>query len=348
MKSFVMAHDFMARFVKTLAQRAPVYIPAELPGGDVLYSFLDLTLPCTPRPLRPLTPAAREFLFGQVQDMIRYSRGPEGVTLESLSEAEETIILGLPACDVEGIAYDDHFFCGREFNDFYYHEARRKLTLISFVCNEPPMTTCFCGSMREGGPHASGGYDLQVTALADSYFVEVGTEKGVALIDSGRELFRESSATEREDAVRLWKRAKNLTSKDVPPIGDTLRAMAARKPDDLFFEEYARRCISCGGCNYSCPTCTCFNVMDRGSLNEGLRSRVMDSCIFSGYYRMAGGHVARATVASRTAQRYFCKLLWDEKKFGRSGCVGCGRCITTCPVAIDIRDVMRRLVEAGR
>jgi ferredoxin len=347
MKDYIISPGNLERFIAALGRTAPVYAPSKMQGGDVLYTRIDEPGSILPSSMRPSMPAVREFLFSQSLEMMAYRKSSGATAVETIDTTGDLILLGVPACDLEGILYCDHFFKGREFSDYYYASARSRLTLIGLVCLTPPELTCFCGSMREGGAHALNGYDLQLTAITGGYFVEVGSEKGEQLAAASRDLFGESSPAYREEAKRLWDRAKNLSTGDVPPVDETLDAFASQGPDDTFFEDYAARCISCGGCNYVCPTCTCFNVMDRGDAQQGVRSRVMDSCIFSGYYRMAGRHVPRATMASRTAQRYFCKFPWDRIKFGMSGCTGCGRCVESCPVNIDIRDLMKHLVTAG-
>ena len=41
------------------------------------------------------------------------------------------------------------------------------------------------------------------------------------------------------------------------------------------------------------------------------------------------------------------KLATWLDQFGTSGCVGCGRCITWCPVGIDITEEVRAIRESG-
>jgi ferredoxin len=67
------------------------------------------------------------------------------------------------------------------------------------------------------------------------------------------------------------------------------------------------------------------------------RVRRWDSCFSHDFSYLHGGAV-RTTVRARYRQWLTHKLAswWDQ--FQTSGCVGCGRCITWCPAAIDITE----------
>jgi ferredoxin len=72
-----------------------------------------------------------------------------------------------------------------------------------------------------------------------------------------------------------------------------------------------------------------------GAVSE--RTRVWDSCFTASFSYVHGGSV-RATIRSRYRQWLTHKLATWFDQFGTSGCVGCGRCITWCPVGIDITE----------
>ena len=115
--------------------------------------------------------------------------------------------------------------------------------------------------------------------------------------------------------------------------------------DNPLWEELGEKCLSCGACTIVCPTCPCFNVFDEINLKqtEGRRIRQWDSCMFREYSMVAGGHNFRESRAERLKLRFTHKLQAFVGKFGEPACVGCGRCIDTCPVDIDIRTVGMRL-----
>jgi len=67
------------------------------------------------------------------------------------------------------------------------------------------------------------------------------------------------------------------------------------------------------------------------------RVRRWDSCFNSRYSYIHGGNVRQST-RSRYRQWLTHKVASWHDQFGSSGCVGCGRCITWCPVGIDITE----------
>ena len=111
------------------------------------------------------------------------------------------------------------------------------------------------------------------------------------------------------------------------------------------YKRISEKCIYCGACLYTCPTCTCFNVFDNVEGNQGERCRNWDGCIFEGYTREASGHNPRKTKVLRTARRYEHKLKYDHETTGMSGCVGCGRCLSSCPVSIGMSKFIQEITE---
>lgn len=342
METRIITEENTRRLLDRLAGEQKVIAPFREHSGDMYLQQMSGSATVSLGPFKPPMPAVRELLFGQVQEMISYGGNGEGLTLEMIDRSGPALIFGLPGCDVNGILYCDTFFGGREYNDPYYRAAREKLTLISMVCDIPPRSSCFCGSMT-GGPHIEQGFDLQLTPLKDSFFVEIGTEKGSEIVLRHKTLFAECTAVEITGVRSVWDEARRKTTISEINKEKTLEKMARAPVKKSLFTEVSDRCISCGACNYTCPTCTCFNVVDWGSRKEGIRKRILDSCIFSGYFRIAGGHNPRARHEARTKQRYYCKLIWDKEKFNDSGCVGCGRCLDSCPVDIDIKEVMKSI-----
>ena len=118
------------------------------------------------------------------------------------------------------------------------------------------------------------------------------------------------------------------------------------------WRRHGERCLSCRICTYVCPTCRCFDVADRvvaerSGVTHIERIRVWDACTSTNYRRAAGGHNSRPTKPGRIRNRFFCKFCYYPEDFGALGCVGCGRCIVSCPVDIDITEVMRDVAKAA-
>lgn len=343
-----MTNEGIIKLLDGLKDRVNLFAPQKDEYGDTYLALVSDVNKVQLKHFKPVLPAVREILFGQVQKMIRYAKQAGVTKLEEIDESAETVIFGLPSCDVEAIVYNDNFFAGREFVDPYYKKARDKLTLISLVCLTPPNDSCFCASMGHG-PAAKSGFDLQLTDLGNGKFmVEIGSEKGKKTINN---LFVKAGDHDVQKQKDLLDKAFDLAGKKEINKEKVLEKMGRDALDENLIKDIGNRCISCGACNYTCPTCTCFNVIDLGNEKGGVRKKILDACIMGGYFRMAGGHNPKPDKIQRTRNRYFCKLIWDKEKFGDSGCVGCGRCLDSCPVDIDIKKVMQSItpcLPAGR
>lgn len=340
----LISKEKVLKLIDVLVKNTKVLAPQKDAFGDIYFKEVKNSKDIFLKPFKPLMPTVRELLFGQTKEMIKYKKEQKGTKFEEIKEARPAIIFGLPSCDINGISYNDVFFMKREFCDPYYKEARDNLTLISMVCDIPPNSTCFCGTMTSG-PHAKKGYDLQLTPLGeDNFLVEIGSDKGKEMVESNSNLFMDPSDKDIDLVHKIWNLAKERATAKKVNKEKTLEKMSREPVKEALMIEVSNRCISCGACNYTCPTCTCFSVFDWGK-NEGVRKRVLDSCIFSGYFRMAGGHNPKEKHELRTKQRYYCKLLWDKEKYNDSGCVGCGRCLDSCPVDIDIKEVMTAIAS---
>jgi ferredoxin len=189
---------------------------------------------------------------------------------------------------------------------------------------------------------------LQLFENQDSYLVESGSEKGEQFIKKHEKFFKDFSGPVDEVIAQIKSKAAESIGLKV----DFQKALDKMQEDDFVPEEkYKRigeRCIYCGACVYSCPTCTCFNVFDNAVEQTGERLRNWDACVFEGYTRETSGHNPRKDKWKRTSRRFEHKLKYDYKTTGKSGCVGCGRCLSNCPVNIGISKFIQEITEAKR
>jgi len=280
--------------------------------------------------------APREFLLPQDETVFEYSDPENGTTLQPKIKDRCRIILGIRSCDLNGILLLDSVF-SKDIPDLYYLNRREKTVFIAMACNQPG-NSCFCSSLKTG-PSASEGYDLLLTDLGDEYLVEVGSSRGEEIVKIGRGLFGEAGEPEIKRKADLLAIALEsfVLRVDFQRVTELMKGLFA----DGMWEDIAERCLRCGGCSFVCPTCHCFNLFDRQlSETSGKRTRGWDSCLFSGFTRMAGGINPRGSKVERIRQRFFCKLVYYVEKYGAYGCVGCGRCTDTCPGYIDIAQVV--------
>ena len=136
------------------------------------------------------------------------------------------------------------------------------------------------------------------------------------------------------------------------PLGrrDTfeLKELLYANAESPIWDAVAERCLSCTNCTAVCPTCFCTSVEDVTDLSGDVagRERVWDSCFNADFSYIHGGTV-RGSTRSRYRQWMTHKLGSWIDQFGMSGCVGCGRCITWCPAAIDITEEAAALRAAA-
>ena len=253
-------------------------------------------------------------------------------------EAPARAFLGVRSCDLHAIRALDDALLHVEHPDEGYRARREAALIVALNCSVAG-DTCFCASTGTG-PRARGGFDLALTeVLTESehfFVVEAGSDSGASIIAA----LPTSPAGEAEvdRAVRVSDATEAQMGRELETDG--LAELLARNLEHPRFDEVAERCLSCGNCTSVCPTCFCTEVEDVVDLAGGLAEhrRRWDSCFTLDFTHVAGGSV-RASVGSRYRQWMTHKLsTWTEQFDSSVGCVGCGRCISWCPVAIDITE----------
>lgn len=251
------------------------------------------------------------------------------------------ILYGVRPCDLAALDYLDVFYLA-EYTDINYARRRQNLTVIGLNCNRPGQF-CFCPATGTG-PHAHSGFDLLLTPDDDLYWLECATEKGKTLLATLKDLLQPVS----QDALRQRTailEAECRASFDYLPDLTDIRKAALQGFAHKLWEEISPTCIGCTGCTAVCPTCTCFQCNEeRLNATSGRRIRIKDSCQTEGFTRNAGWHNPRSKVAA-VRYRLMDKLVYIEERFGKKGCVGCGRCIEVCPAGIDIRTIIDSLQQ---
>ncbi|MEW6663727.1 MAG: 4Fe-4S dicluster domain-containing protein [Thermodesulfobacteriota bacterium] len=254
--------------------------------------------------------------------------------------ARARVLFGIRPCDARGLLLLDRVF-GGGCRDPYYGDKRSDSIVVTLGCAEPH-PACFCLSMG-GGPCSPEGSDLLLLDLGDRYLAEAESEKGAALL--------EDQAFERcdEESLRQADKIKEQAEASMGPVvkKEDLEQGLNRPFDDPIWGDLAESCLSCGICTYLCPTCHCFDLCDEGPGPIGERIRVWDSCQFPLFTQQASGFNPRPTVKERFRQRIMHKLSYLPKSQSMTGCVGCGRCVTGCPVNLDIREVITTVLQEG-
>jgi len=255
---------------------------------------------------------------------------------------ERFAFIGVRACELHAMAIQDRVFMGGEHADPGYRARREGAFIVAVNCGQAG-GTCFCVSMHTG-PKAEAGFDLALTELAvggESVFVvETGSEAGRGVLAEVPR--REATAGDLAQAGAVVARTAASMGREMR--SDDLHELLLKNLEHPRWDAVAQRCLACTNCTMVCPTCFCSTVEDASDLatGESSRSRRWDSCFTMDFSYIHGGSV-RASTRSRYRQWMTHKLATWHDQFGTSGCVGCGRCITWCPVAIDITEEVRAI-----
>jgi len=283
--------------------------------------------------------AWKKWTFPALIPLTRATRDGHLVTFEPEQAAPPKLaFLGARACEIAALGIQDRVLIGAEFIDPDYMVRRANVFVVAVQCTTSA-STCFCTSMGTG-PEVTEGFDLSLTELDAGFLVDAGTPAGRAVLE--RLPLRAASVAEQYGVAATVAAVRAQIGDPVPTDGIHDRLLA--QLDHPRWAQVAERCITCGNCTLACPTCFCTSVTQTTDLTgaNAVSNRSWDSCFSPGFAKVAGGSF-RARPRDRYRQWLTHKFAtwWDQ--FGTSGCVGCGRCITWCPVGIDVRDELNAI-----
>ena len=286
--------------------------------------------------------SVKDALFPQKENLFNYRHGDEGTEIQKPSAEEKGMVLfGVRPCDAQGLLLLDKVFGGGQ-KDPYYIDKRSKVAIIGIAC-ENPDPACFCLALG-GGPCSTKGSDLLLIDIGDKYLVKAGTPKGIAFFEE--KVFEDADDEALAKASLVEKKAEesmNRAALGEAGIGEALEKRLEKLFDDPIWGEVTESCLGCGVCTYLCPTCHCFDILDETVKSTGERIRIWDSCQFPLFTRQASGFNPRPSSKERFRQRIMHKFCYLPKNENLPGCVGCGRCVTKCPVNLDIREVIKKI-----
>lgn len=266
--------------------------------------------------------------------------------VKSGAQTSRYAFIGVRACELAAIAIQDRVLLNDKYVDPVYAERRDGVFIVAVNCTQSA-ATCFCASMKTG-PRALGGFDLALTELPDQpqhrFIVESGSARGDELLadldhQTATENDWERANAEMDEAARQQKRRIETAG---------IKELLFRNFEHPRWDKVAERCLACANCTMVCPTCFCTTVEDTSDLtgDHAERWRRWDSCFTLNFSYIHGGAV-RTSPRARYRQWLTHKLgSWNDQ-FGSSGCVGCGRCITWCPVGIDLTEEVEALRGTG-
>ncbi len=285
-----------------------------------------------------VTPGAqswKKYFFPPRSEMTAFRRDPENPRRWLVEEPKAKYplyaLIGVRPCELAALHIQDRVFLREDLKDPIYRARRQGAFIIAVNCLHPG-GTCFCASM-ETGPDAKTGYDLCMTELDDDFLVQIGSEAGRMALATQE--WHPAAAFLLNQAKSGLEKARQNMGRSIANFRELPEALL-RDMENPRYDQIAKRCMSCSNCTLVCPTCFCWDTREVNELNgqSASRERVWDSCFNLEYSYVFGGN-SRPLVRSRYRQWITHKLGSWWKQFDTAGCVGCGRCISWCPAAID-------------
>ncbi len=338
----ILDKEHLTGFLRKISKGRALVAPVRNSHGDTLFEVVScpdsISLDLESRPVMP----PKDFFLPRTEILFNYEYRGDEYRFDEVLPDGSSILFGLRSCDLWAILFLDVVF-QENFKDRYYLNRRSSSVLINIGCRKP-MHNCFCKSTKSG-PFLTQGYDLQLTDLGDRFFIEIGRPRGRALVEEWDYFFRSATDHDIDEQYEIVLEAES-SFEQIIDFNTATSRFANNEVDDDLWQELGNRCQGCGGCAYVCPTCYCFNIVDRPvSDTEGQRLRMHDACTLAGFTRLAGGHNPRHERSSRIRRRFYHKLCYDMEKYHRLSCVGCGRCVEICFGRIDMIQFVRMVCE---
>ena len=325
---------------QALATQGELYVPAANKAGKVDFEKytdavdVNLSAHLTSRSLK-------DIFFPQVETLLAFKRAGKHLEIEAPELANApTIAFGVRACDARSFELLDKVFL-KEPVDAYYAARRKACTLIGLGCSAPE-ETCFCGTF--GIDATKPATDVATWLVGDELYWEAQTEKGEALTKALGALLVAAEAApvaEQQAATKAMLKAMPLGSFK---IAEKIPADELKTFNSAVWDKLSAGCLSCCSCTFVCPTCHCYDIRDYNvDDSKTERFRCWDSCMNRDFTKMAGGN-PRKSKKERFRQRFMHKLVYfPENNEGAFACVGCGRCLSKCPMNLNIVKVAKAL-----
>lgn len=273
---------------------------------------------------------AKQYVFPKHEKLYSYLYEGNDISLDDKAPgARPTLLLGCRPCDAAAFPIVDQVM-NWDYHDSQYNERRAAMTVVTLACNKWD-DQCFCTSVNLG-PAAEKGSDVLLFDLGD------GSYEARAVTDKGRELL---AGKVRQDSRTAPMPAGPECKFDVEQVKLIIKDSFTSE----IWQTEGLRCLGCGSCTYTCPTCHCFDIVDEAHATGGCRARNWDACQFRMFSLHASGHNPRGDQPSRQRQRNMHKFSIYPEKFGEVLCTGCGNCFRNCPVNLGVLNIIKAAVR---
>lgn len=325
MNEIITRHALFALVNAWITDGVQIAGPTRIDEDRIVYARMDdsdrLVLDGFVRPVNSI----KEFVFPRHEKLYGYRFIGKNIELTDPElPAAQQVILGARPCDAAALPILDHVF-NWDYVDGFYKHHRERTVVISIAC-ERYDEHCFCTSVGLGPAHEKGS-DVMLLELGDDvYEVRCLTERGKALFDG-----KTRSSDQQADAPTGPPRRMDL---------EAVNALLSGDFDDPRYQTLTMRCVGCGACAFTCPTCHCFDIVCEGNAAGGHYVKNWDTCQLSMFTHHASGHNPRTCQGHRQRQRIHHKFRMYPEKFGEVLCTGCGNCTRNCPVDLGVLSVL--------
>lgn len=276
----------------------------------------------------------KQHFFPVTECILKYSR--EGIETK-IQDVEpggmQRVVFGARPCDAAALDVMDKVFTW-DYMDNFYLDRRKNTTIVTIACDETG-PQCRCGSVGLSRFSKNGSDVLLFPISGDKFVIEPQNEKGEKLLGLWKDKVTDAEDAEAAEAEKKRSDAKVAAAESIKPGTAVF--------DSPHWDSLTMKCLGCGVCAYLCPTCHCFDIVDEKDYDSGERRKNWDACAFELFTMHGSLHNPRAAQWQRYRQRVMHKFSYYPEKFGAISCVGCGRCLTACPVGMDIFEVLERV-----
>ena len=338
------AKDKIDSLFELIGSKQPLYLPVDNNSGKADFAKWQKGTKLSEK--LKTTRSAKDFFFPKTEHMVSYEMsGKEVKVVDPRKEVEDFVIFGVRACDARGFTAIDNVYLNMNPVDSYYKNRREHGTVIVLACSEPTKT-CFCSTFGIDASLAKPAGDVSCWLADGKYYFEANTDKGKAFVENAKSALEDADAS----AVEACKKDISAKVEALPFAHLDLSKFQGKDMLKIFnskiWDKVSEPCVGCGTCTYVCPTCMCFDVRDFATSSGVRQVRCWDSCMYNDFTQMAAEN-PRHTQKERSRQRFMHKLMYYPMAHdGMFSCVGCGRCVESCPVNMNIVKVIKAVNES--
>lgn len=333
---------------ESIGTRQPLYIPQDNTSGRA--DFARWTKGATLSTALKTVRSAKDFFFPKTEPLVNFKMSGKTIEVDDpRKEVEDFVIFGVRACDAASFDIVDAVYIRQQPVDTYYKNRRDHSTVITLACTEPAQT-CFCKLYNIDAAQPKG--DVSAWIADGKIYFDANTEKGKAFVEQAKSFdsVKNDFVSSDSKAVEAQQKITREKINDLPFVKLDLSKCSGDNMLKIFnsplWNDMSATCLGCGTCTYVCPTCMCFDVRSI-TANDGTikQFRCWDSCMYSDFTKMAAAN-PRLTQKERFRQRFMHKLVYYPMDHnGVKSCVGCGRCLESCPIHMNIVKVAKKIAE---